>query len=367
MAGVVAGLVGQLLAMASRKQPGGKHMGRKVGAPSHPMPRRVMPKVRRAPRYARSAPKSVVRNDGDGNQKMSTKHGRKDKPLGRKQEHRIRTALQPISTQSFQVAGVIQAPIASSPGYGKTSYTAFEMGSVKDIDVLIANASGNDGAAVGYAGRVQINDYSMYLKLVNQENVVANLRIYEYRARRDLPAPYGGTNGILQSGFGANATTQIDSSVISGTLFNNPLFCSYNKIVKVRDVQLAPGKELVLTLSHLKPKTINPLVWDQGEEWTEMNYTKGYVIQVTGQPLNGHTGGAVSIVTTSSWKLDFIQLRRYHFMEGEFASGATFLQDGPITGDTAPGTTPLNAGPPFGGIGQIMNQVSGAVEFEQQA
>jgi len=169
----------------------------------------------------------------------------------------------------------------------------------------------------------------MFLKLKNQENCVCNLQIYEYIARRCLPTDVGSsTDAVVQNGFTANATHEIDASTLSGTLFNNPLFCVYNRIVgKPRNVMLPPGKEMTLSLSHLKGKMINPLTWNVGSEKTEQGYTRGYIIKCTGVPLNQSNPTGKHIIEMSAFKVNVLKLVRYKFQLGVDVAGRNFLEN----------------------------------------
>lgn len=356
----VAGLIGQLLKMAivkgSKKAPGQKKQSVtsffKKGV-AHP--------VRK---YKKGS--SAVKNDGDGNQKMGQRHGRKLKPLKKDQEFKIRNALQPVDCWTSQNMGIIRPAYQTSavPFASLSQYHAFEVGTVDDVDKIMPLVNSEDGAIQSGNGKLYLKDYSMFLKLVNQENCVVNMRVYEYIARRDLPHGYTSTENILETGFGDEVVSQITGTTVGGTLFNNPLFCAMNKITKVRNVQLAPGKEFVLSLSHLKGRTINPMVWDNTEIETVRGYTRGYVIQLTGQPANGAIAtGQQLIPGLTGFKVNWLQINRYHFQTGFNISGKNFLEDNV----NAYPDDPLVPNQKYPVPNQFRDQVNNTVTTETQA
>ena len=318
----------------------------------------VRPKYKPSRRTVRGKT-GKVRNDGDGNQKLGAQHGRQLSKLSKNQEFRIRNSLDPIDTLSIENIGIINVPVGAP---AKCDYTVFTAGSVDDIENVIQQVEGDN-----VEGKLYLKDYSMTVKLVNQANTVANLRVYECISRREMiPLPARGSapacNNIydyLQYGFLYQNVSQLTSATISSTLYNNPLWCAYNKIVgKPRDVQIAPGKEFVLTLSHNSGKTINPILWENGSEFTEGRYSRHFVVQTIGQPINGaYAGGHDAEPYVSAFKLNWVQMNRYHFQQNWDITGKNYL----IT--NIPTTNPF----PGGGVGQLMNQTSGLVDHEQHA
>ena len=321
---VVGGLIGQLIARASKRSEGKKTYGRGKGG-LHP--KRKQPAIRplkpsKVPKSyvaSKQMPRASVVNDGQGNERLGASYGRPVKKLNRSLEFKIRQALNPINNS------VIQQTSRMSANRGLSSYTVYEVGTPADIDSCRSNANSQmpgTQMAAGKNAKFFVKDCSMSMTMTNASSGLAYLRIYEYIARRALPTSATSTNDVVQNGFGDAYTSVIGSTSYGGTLFNNPRFVVYNKIVKVKTVQLGCGRSFQYNLSIRRPKTFNPIYDNSTFNQTHAGYTRGIIVQVYGQPVNYVSGDAI---TSDDVKVDVIQSRRYHWSVIAYPMNGNFL------------------------------------------
>lgn len=251
-------------------------------------------------------------NDGQGNVRMAERYGKQPKKLSRFMESKIRDMLQPANHHLIQNSGNVSA------NNGLSKYTHFEMMNATDIDDVI-----NQSTAVANKvnGKLNIQNARMTLTLRNQTTNLVNLRLYEYICRRDIPdsietAPGSGvtvnatTQSMIEYGFNYQQTHQIDYTSVGGTLFQNPLFTCYYKILKVRTVQIGAGKCLNLDMSMLKARTINPLVYNASDGDCLAGLTRGFVIQASGSLVGPEGHGQP---TTGFVNFDWFLARKYAY------------------------------------------------------
>lgn len=318
---------------------------------------------RRGRSRTRASTRSPVRNDGQGNSRMSSKHGRSVSRLSSKAEAKIRASLTPIDTLIRQDVGLDAYDNVDQMAWSQ--YRVFEIGNSSDVRKIIEKSLGENP---DYDLESYIKDYSMQIKLVNQMNTVVNIRTYEYISRNDLPyGIYASTQSCVADGFTKESPHEVTFKTIGGTLFQNSAFCSYYKIVKVRNVQLAPGKELVLNLSHQKGHKINALLYES-DIVTRRNYTRGIVVQYVGSPCTGPLAepAGSNLAAVGPFKVAWALFRRFHFMNLNPHKGATYLEDNiPFVA----GGNIMDGIPKWGGghPGRIMNQESGVPEATIQA
>ena len=286
--------------------------------------------------------KEYQSNDGQGNIRYSHKLGHQPKRLGKLLESKIRDALNPASVHVIQNSGNTSVP------NGQCYYTNFEMMNTEDMDQLIgiANTAGQStsGAPQDYNGKVNIQNAKLQLTLRNQTTNLVNMTIYEYICRRDLPdeieqspgsvAPEvpGTTANAIIHGFNYQAAgAQIQANSLGGTLFQNPLFCTYYKITKVKRVQLGAGKVLNMSLSNLKARVINPLIYNNKDGDVLAGLTRGFVIQASGS-LVGPAENAQGQPTTGFVNYDWYCSRKYAYNQPWSGSGRnTFASNLPET------------------------------------
>lgn len=322
---VVGGLIGQLLARAGKRKEGKKPSGSHKGG-LHPKRKQkiLRPLQHKVPKSfvatKQKMPRNSVANDGQGNERLSATHGRRHKPLKRSMEHKIREALVPENTSLFE------STQRMTTGRGRSSYTVFEVGTPADIDSCRANADGMipaPGLDSAKNGKLHLKDCSMKLTMTNASSGLAYLRIYEYVSRKPMPSSLTGINDVVQNGFGDNYTSQITNASLGGTLFANPRFCVYNKIVKVRTVQLGCGRSFEYNLSNKKSKVFNPIYDNAFYNLSHAGYTRGVVVQLFCQPVNYTNSG--DIITSDDGKVDVIQLKKYHWSVLVFPMSGTFI------------------------------------------
>jgi hypothetical protein len=275
--------------------------------------------VRRKYKKRSSAPvRSKVVNDGAGNVRMSKAIGYQPKPLARSLESKIRDMLNPANHHLIEQSGNVHV------GVGETVYTHFEMMNAEDIDQVIAQSSATAGASQKYNGKVNIQNAKLQLMLRNQTTNLVTLRVYEYICRRDVPDKItvsptnpaevdGTTQSIIEQGFNYQSVSAIVRETIGGTLFQNPMFCTYYKILKVKNIQLGAGKCFNLSLSSLKAKTINPLVYNATDGDVLAGLTRGFVIQAQGSLVGPSGDDMYGQPTTGFVNFDWFCSRKYAY------------------------------------------------------
>jgi len=305
-----------------------------------------------------------VSNDGEGNKSMGVKYGRKQRPLQQSLEQKIRASLTPIDTLVRQAVGLDQFDPDIQTHFAEGEYRVFEVGNVQDVR-MVMDKSLEEPANKDV--QTYIKDYSAQVKLVNQQNTVVNIRVYEYIARNDLAhGTYVSTQDLVNAGFLEETPHQVLSTTIGGTLFQNSAFCTFNKVTKVRNIQLAPGKEFVLTIGNNKGRKINSTLFES-DGITRQWYTRGMVLQYIGSPCNGpFNGNAHNLAGVSQFKVVWSFFKRFHFMNVNPHKGATYLDDQiPLIIEGEP-----QLGVPKWGTGQnghIMNQANGLPELITRA
>lgn len=281
-----------------------------------------------APRRGKSVNRKYkrvkARGDGQGNQIISVAHGRQHRKLNKNLEVKIRDALNPMDTYIIQ--GTEQN---NSLLLGQCTWSVWELGSCDDIDKLLDKA----GIARGNGGKLKIANSSMELEITNQSTNVLNLKIYEYVARRDLPSEIGSTafstELAVTSGFGNRPVGkgQADQHTLGATLFDNPFFTAYNRIVRVKNYVLGSGRTLKMNMTNNKDKWINPMTYFDIDTETETNYTRGFVFQCYGSMVGAPAPSDDGQTTTGNVGYDVFFRRKYHFNQPTPASGAVYLTD----------------------------------------
>lgn len=272
----------------------------------------------------RASARPKLSNDGNGNIKMAKRIGRQPRRLNKSLEAKIRDVLNPANHHVIQQTGNVNI------SNGKCTYTHFEMMNAEDIDEVIAQA-GNSGIATAYSNaKLNIQNAHLQLSLRNQTTNLVYLTVYEYICRRSVPDKMetvpgsgvevdGNTKDAIEYGFNYQQVHQIDYNTLGGTLFQNPFFCTYYKITKVRKVMLGAGKCLALSLSNLKPRVINPLIYNNTDGDVEAGLTRGFVIQASGSLVGSE--GHSSVATTGFVNFDWFCSRKYAWNQPYWAQG----------------------------------------------
>lgn len=269
--------------------------------------------VRRHYKKRGSAPRTKQVNDGQGNLRISKAIGRQPSKLSRGLESKIRDMLQPANHHVIENSGNVNM------GNGRSVYSHFEMMNATDIDGVIAQST---SVANKFNGKLNIQNAKMQVLIRNQTTNLMTFRVYEYICRRDVPDKIetspgsgieedGDTERVINRGFNYQQTFQINSESIGGTLFQNPLFCCYYKILKVRTVQIGAGKCLNLSMSNLKARTINPLVYNASDGDVLAGLTRGFVLQAVGSLVGSE--GHSSVATTGFINFDYMVSRKYAY------------------------------------------------------
>lgn len=258
----------------------------------------------------------VISNDGNGNIKMAKKIGYQPRRLNKVLESKIRDILNPANHHVLQQTGNVNIP------NGRCVYTHFEMMNAEDIDEVIAQ-SGPSGQANYTSGKLNIQNAKLQVHLRNQTTNLVYLTIYEYICRRDVPDKIqaypgsvaevdGNTEQVIRYGYNYQQVAvpgAVSAESLGGTLYQNPMFCSYYKIVRVRKVMLGAGKNMSLTLSNLRPRVINPLVYNATDGDVLAGLTRGFAIQASGALVSSE--GHSSQVTTGFVNFDWFCSRKY--------------------------------------------------------
>lgn len=258
----------------------------------------------------------VISNDGNGNLKVSKKIGYQPRRLGKMMESKIRDMLNPANHHVLQQTGNVNI------SNGKCVYTHFELMNAEDIDSVLAQTAGSIGTTTYNNGKVNIQNAHLQVQLRNQTTNLVYLTIYEYICRRSLPDKIetspgsgveadGDTQNAIVQGFNYQSTHQIQYDTLGATLFQNPLFCTYYKITKVRKLMLGAGKCLSLSLSNLKSRVINPLIWNNTDGSVEAGMTRGFVVQASGSLVGSE--GHSSVATTGFVNFDWFCSRKYAY------------------------------------------------------
>lgn len=240
------------------------------------------------------APPSIIANDGNGNLTFAKKIGNQPKQLSSYLQSQIRDMLNPANHHVIQNTGNVNIE------NGQCVYTHYEMMNGTDIDQVIAQANGKTEATQNINGKLNIQNAKLTVHLRNQTTNLVYLTVYDYVCRRDLPDEIQITPGsatevdattqaVIETGFNYQATAQVQSNSLGGTLFQNPMFCTYYKITRVRKLMLGAGKNLNFSLSNLKARVINPLIYNATDGDVLAGLTRGFVIQASGG-LVGPTG-----------------------------------------------------------------------------
>lgn len=285
-----------------------------------------------------------VKNDGFGNQRLSFKHGRPARKLKKGLVKKIRAALQPKCTQLLVDSHYLH------PGSGVKDMVCIPFCDITDMTTLINNINSGSTSEVADLlvnknGRLQVTDYTGDIKLVNQGTGVASLRVYECICRRDFMDQGSGNswNTNLQNGFnaqeqGSTAPNGIKYTSFGGTLFQNPWWVTYARVLKVVDLQVASGATVQLNVSHMKSYTVNPIIWNTfGNVLGIGGCTRMFVIESIGKVGDGGASDFINI-TTGVGKIDMIRSCRIHYTLQPITSSYTYL-NGTLPNNTLGTTT----------------------------
>jgi len=249
---------------------------------------------------------------------LESKIRNQTKKLSSLLESKIRDVLNPANHHVIQQTGNVHI----TPG--KCVYTSFEMMNCEDVDEVIDSATATSNPNnIKENGKINIQNSTLQLTLRNQTTNLINMKVYEYICRRDVPDKMqedpaavaevdGTTQNAITYGFNYQKGDQIKSDSLGGTLFQNPFFCTYYKITRVKNIQLGAGKVFNLNLSNLKARVINPLLYNNKDGDVLAGLTRGFVIQASGS-LVGPSESVYGQPTTGVVNYDWFCSRKYAF------------------------------------------------------
>lgn len=164
----------------------------------------------------------------------------------------------------------------------------------------------------------------MTTQICNMSAGAVNLRVYEYKARRDIPSTTStsGGNGaiispsvLITQGFSDDGTVSAATD-ISSSLFNSSTFVAWCKILNTKLVQLGPGETKIFTLMDKSPHLINMEIFNPGAISTQLwcmapYFARGLVFQHWGQPVDDSS--TTTLTSTDRTKLSIIHTVRYNY------------------------------------------------------
>jgi len=228
------------------------------------------------------------------------KHGKDSKTLSTSFMNKIRDGLNPPKQYTNVIPSIILAD------EGKCQYESFTLLTPNDIYAManLAGISADDNF------KLSLTDSKLTVRLQNQSSANVNIRIYEFVSRYDLPDSLIDVQTVVEDGFITNATNnQITDEKVGSSIYDNPQFVTYFKVVRDRSFVLLPNKVVSLVCHDPKSMTINGQVINNALLKALRNITKGYVVQVMGQIGNATDNGLVT--TTTNAKVSTIATWEY--------------------------------------------------------
>lgn len=163
--------------------------------------------------------------------------------------------------------------------------------------------------------KFQIEDSALNHQMVNMSTNIINVRAYYCKTRRDIPGsePLGVQGGAgttqLYSGFTDAVGSTVTRNSLGSTLYNNPRFVIFNKILKVHTFKMMPGEERNFSIKHKSARQIRAEFIANGD-FEEMRGTTFYVFQVWGGVVASASLGGIA---TGTCEVAFVTNRRYNY------------------------------------------------------
>lgn len=204
--------------------------------------------------------------------------------------------------------------LSNATAIGRSSYNAFTP-LMSIVDLVAIGQAINAGAYP--TTKFMVRDCTQTLLMANCSVGCVNLRVYECKARYPITsdATLTSLNDYISTGFTnggySNGTTDPTS-----TLFQSSNFVTWVKITKVRNLILAPGENLSLTLKVNNPTRINMQVVAPNADNTLLatRFSRFFVIQQWGGVINGTAANSqLTAVSLNDTKIDFVLLNRYNY------------------------------------------------------
>lgn len=192
------------------------------------------------------------------------------------------------------------------------------LNSVLDWANIAGTIQASITSGVGRSTKFTIMDSTLNHEMINFSTNIINVRAYFCQTRRDILTQevlgvQGNTSGMLYAGFGDASTAASASAVtatdVASTLFNNPRFTIYNKILKVHKFQMMPGEQRNFGIKHKSARQIRTEFIQPGE-YEELKGTKFWVFQVWGGIVASATLAGIATATS---EVAFITNRRYNY------------------------------------------------------
>lgn len=248
---------------------------------------------------------SLTHHSSTAQPAITFRHGRSSN-LNKKFVQKVRSALTSKNSQNF-----ISTQCKTS-GIGDCTYSQSPVILGPDHVSVIA---GNMGSS-NYTKKFTIQNVLMNCSLTNQSSGVMCLRVYECMYRTDCPysATYPSPLSLLGVGFtDAGLTTNITN--IAGTAYQSPAFCSWIKIINVRQVELNAGETKHISIRNNNSKFVNLEKYAVGGAGYSIQgfgrYSKFLLFQQWGQTVNDSV--STTVVSTDRTKLDFVFTVKYEY------------------------------------------------------
>lgn len=276
--------------------------------------------------------KSAVRSAAGGlREKMVFSHGHKS-VMAKSKARRIIESITPVNT--YLVQSTSQITVSS---FGQCNYGNYIVGFPSDYN-LIMNL---DSSLNQKSAKAVLRSQSQTLEMVNMSNTTCYARVYEYVFRHDLPAFQSGgaifnsyanfASNMIQGGF-ADAVNVIPYTTLSSTIYENPSFCSWCKVINQRMLEFSPGQVIQIDQFDQKAKSLNANIFGTSSLFTSnpffamKGYTKGILIQVWGQPVDDTTTNTQ--VSTDKVKLSVLQKVTYKYQWVLDANPSAYIATG---------------------------------------
>lgn len=245
------------------------------------------------------------------------KHGRNPKTLSTTFIDKIRDGLNPPKQYTNVVPSIILAD------EGKSEYQSFTLLTPNDIYAMAFNA----GISTDDNFKLSVSDSKLTLRLQNQSSANVTIRMYEFVSRYDLPDSLVNVETVVEDGF---ITNEVDNEItdvkVGSSLYDNPQFVTYFKVMRDRTFVLASNKVVSLVCHDPKTMTINGQLINNALLKALRNITKGYVIQVVGQIANATDN--LLVTTTTAAKVSAIATYEYSFKVPVFGQKGNFYAGG---------------------------------------
>ena len=151
--------------------------------------------------------------------------------------------------------------------------------------------------------------------------------MYEFVSRYDLPDALTSLENVVETGFVTNKTdNEITDVKVGSSLYDNPMFVTYFRIVRDKTFVLTPNKVVSLVCHDPKTQTINGQLINNAFLKALRGITKGFVLQITGQIANATDNALVT--TTTAAKVSAIATWEYTFKQPQDNPKANFYAGG---------------------------------------